>query len=135
MARPMTSRPKEWNVEARTPVESIPAAANRADPFLQLGGRIPVEGQQQDALGGDKAPADSVSGPGDHHRCLPGARGGQDMDPVIEAHDRPCLLVGERALLDHVEERATGGELGRGDPLVGIGNQLCQVGVEGPNCL
>ncbi len=27
----MTSSPKEWNVEARTPDELIPAAANRAE--------------------------------------------------------------------------------------------------------
>lgn len=30
VARPMTSRPNEWNVEARMPSDLIPAAANRA---------------------------------------------------------------------------------------------------------
>ena len=30
MVRPMTLRPKEWNVDAQIPVESIPAFAKRA---------------------------------------------------------------------------------------------------------
>jgi hypothetical protein len=54
-----------------------------------------VEGEKQDAVRGHEATVDRVRGPGDHHRGLARAGPGEDLDPVVEAHHRPCLLLGQ----------------------------------------
>ena len=118
-------------MEARTPDESIPAAANRAETrSCSSVAAALLNASSRMRLRGDEPAADGVGGPGDHHRGLPRSGGGKHLDPVVEAHDRSCLLVGERALLDRVEERPPGRELGGHDLLVGVGDQGLQVGVQ-----
>ena len=101
--------------------------------FLQFGRGSLVERQQQDAVRGSEPAGDGVGGPGNHHRGLSGSGGGEHLDPVVEAHHRSCLLVGERALLDCVEERPSGRELDGHDLFISLCDQGLQVGVQEAN--
>ena len=127
----MISSPNEWNVDARSPDESIPAAANRAGyTFLQLIGGVLVESEQKDSVRIDEPPADGVGGPGDHDRGLPGTGGGQDLKPTVEAHHRSCLFIGERTLLNRVKECSLRRELSDSNPLIRFGDVGFKVGIK-----
>jgi hypothetical protein len=80
--------------------------------------------------GGDESAADGIGGAGNHHGGLPGSSSGEDLDPVVEAHNRSCLLIVERGLLDDVEERPPRREVTRHDLFVDVGDNRIQVRVQ-----
>lgn len=92
--------------------------------------RVPIEGEQKDPIRADEATAHAIRSAGNHHRRLAGPGRRQNLHAVVEAHHRACLLVGERCLLDRVEERPLAGQLQLHHPLVGLRRELLQADLD-----
>ena len=86
---------------------------------MELGRRVLVEGQHQDALRGDELAQDRVRRSGNHDRRLARTRRRDHLDAVVERDHRGRLLVGERLLLDGVEETPPDGQLIDPDLVIG----------------
>ena len=97
VARPINDRPKEWNVLARTPSAASPRAPAACDALLQFGGRVRIERQHQDSIGGDEAALQGVRRTGHHDRGLARARSSDHPDAAVEA-TTAGLLLRERRL-------------------------------------
>jgi len=104
--RPESSRLNARVLEARRAARS------------QLIRRGPVEGEQQHLVCLCDVLPDRPAGLRDHRRRLPGSSSRHKLHSIVEADHGASLLIGERRLLNPVEEVALISQLGRNQRLV-----------------